>query len=72
MATITANTAHRSTMGAFVNRAVRAVNDALADFARRRTLRELSVLDDYQLADIGLRRDQLSSNLFASERHIDR
>ncbi len=72
MATITANATHRSAMGAVVYRAARAVNDAIAGFARRQTLRELSALDDHQLSDIGLRRDQLSSNLFASERHIDR
>ena len=69
MATITANATHRSILGAILYRAVRAVNTVLTIVAQRRTLRELSLLDDYQLTDIGLRRDQLTPSLFASQRH---
>ena len=72
MANITANAAHRSPLGAILHRVARAVNDVFVAIAQRRTLRELSVLDDHQLADIGLRRDQLTNSLFASERHIAR
>jgi len=72
MANVTANTTLRSPMSAILYRAARVVNNVLAGFARRQTLRELSALDDHQLADIGLRRDQLTTNLFASERHIGR
>ena len=72
MATITANATHRSILGAILYRAVRAVNIVLTIVAQRRTLRELSSLDDYQLTDIGLRRDQLTPSLFASQRHTAR
>jgi uncharacterized protein YjiS (DUF1127 family) len=72
MATITANATHRSHIGAILYRAARAVNGVLTAFAQRRTLRELASLDDYQLADIGLRRDQLTPRLFASQRHTTR
>ena len=72
MANITVNATHRSPLSSILHRIARIVNDAFVAIGQRRTLRELSALDDHQLADIGLRRDQLTSNLFASERHIAR
>jgi len=72
MANVTANITLRSPMSAILYRAAQVSNSVLAGFARRRTLRELSALDDHQLTDIGLRRDQLTTDLFASERHIAR
>ena len=72
MATITANATHRSPLGTILCRATRAVNKVLTVFAQRRTIRESSALDDYQLADIGLRRDQLTTSLFDSERYTAR
>ena len=72
MATITANATRRSILGAILYRAVRAVNTVLTIVAQRRTLQELSLMDDYQLSDIGLRRDQLTPSLFASQRHTAR
>jgi len=61
MASITANATHRSTVGAIRHRIARAVNKVFVSLAQRRTLRELSMLDDHQLADIGLRREQLTA-----------
>jgi uncharacterized protein YjiS (DUF1127 family) len=72
MATVTANATHRSLMGVILYRAGRIVNGVFAAVARRQTLRELSSLDDHQLTDIGLRRDQLTNSLFASDRFIGR
>jgi uncharacterized protein YjiS (DUF1127 family) len=70
MATVTAT--QHSNFGAILYRVARAVNAVLTAFSHRRTLRELASLDDHQLADIGLRRDQLTPSLFASQRHNTR
>ena len=64
MTAIAAKAAHYAITGAILYRVARAVNDVFAAVARRRTLRELSALNDYQLADIGLRRDQLTTSVF--------